>query len=404
LNLKLNVVMHKLFIAITFLAFSTAINAQSWTQVADLPNGRHHPVTFSLNGKGYAVTGTRSNILATDDFFMYDPVADEWTTLIDFPGAERSFSIGTTYNGKAYMAFGANNFSLLNDLWQYDPVSDQWTQLASCPCAGRRHPSLIAANNKLYAGLGDNGQVNFNDWWMYDIATNQWTQLPNLPGPPRHHPFHFEANGNVYTGMGHGGPNIYGDWYKLDTATNSWTIMTPFPGEHRVAGTQFNHNGYGYVLSGDGDNHSFMTTGEFWRYNPGSDTWLQLDPHPGFSRWAPGSFVIDDVVYFFGGLNRVTSQYPDDTWKYDIVANTIGVDDNPMAQVNFYPNPANDYIVVEGVSELTVLSIFSLTGENLYEETIVTDQKIDISSFRSGIYLLKVVSNNASRVERILVN
>ena len=189
--------MTRLLSLFSLLALTLTLSAQSWVQVADMPNGRHHPVTFSLNGKGYAVTGTRPNQLATDDFFRYDPDSNAWTTLIDFPGASRSFAIGTTYNGKAYMAFGANNFGLLNDLWEYDPVTDQWAQLASCPCAGRRHPSFIAANNKLYAGLGDNGQVNFKDWWMYDMASNQWTQLPDLPGPPRHHPFHFEANGTV---------------------------------------------------------------------------------------------------------------------------------------------------------------------------------------------------------------
>jgi N-acetylneuraminic acid mutarotase len=395
--------MTKFLSALSLFALSLTMSAQGWVQVADMPNGRHHPVTFSLNGKGYAVTGTRPNQLATDDFFRYDPDSNAWTTLIGFPGAARSFSIGTTYNGKAYMAFGANNFGLLNDLWEYDPITDQWNQLASCPCAGRRHPSLIAANNKLYAGLGDNGQVNFKDWWMYDMATNQWTQLPDLPGPARHHPFHFEANGNVYAGMGHGGPNIYGDWYMLDTATNSWSTMTPFPGEHRVAGTQFDHGDFGYVLSGDGDNHSYMLTGEFWRYNPNNDTWLELDPHPGYSRWAPGSFVINDVVYFFGGLNRVTSQYPSDVWKYDINANSVRIDENQLNAISLYPNPANNFVTWENDESITTIIIMNTIGQAIASVPSST-QRLDVRSWESGLYLVQFMAGDELvKTEKLIV-
>jgi N-acetylneuraminic acid mutarotase len=395
--------MIKFLATLSLFALSLTISAQSWVQVDDIPNGRHHPITFALNGKGYAVTGTRPNVIATDDFFMYDPATDQWTTLIDYPGPDRSFGIGTTYNGKAYMGFGLNSTTLLNDLWMYDPNTDQWTQLASCPCSGRRHPAFVASNNKIYMGLGDNVSGDLSDWWMYDITTNQWTQLPDLPGPARHHPFHFEANGQVYAGMGHSGPAIYGDWYKMDTATNTWSTMAPFPGEHRVAGTQFSHNGYGYVLSGDGDNHSFMLTGEFWRYNPNNDTWLELDPHPGYSRWAPGSFVINDVVYFFGGLNRVTSQYPNDTWKYDINANTINIEEEKLASISVFPNPARDMITWEADESITGITIMNALGQIVLAADNTTKQ-LNISNWDAGLYLVQFMAGDELvKTEKLIV-
>ncbi len=80
--------------------------------------------------------------------------------------------------------------------------------------------------------------------------------------------------------------------------------MNDFPGESRVAGTQFSHDGYGYILSGDGDDHDYLETGEFWQYNPADDSWSQLPSHPGLSRWAPGSFIIDGKVYLVQGQER----------------------------------------------------------------------------------------------------
>ena len=36
-----------------------------------------------------------------------------------------------------------------------------------------------------------------------------------------------------------------------------------------------------------------METGEFWAYDPVSNTWEARPDHPGQSRWAPASFIID---------------------------------------------------------------------------------------------------------------
>jgi N-acetylneuraminic acid mutarotase len=391
-------------ITIFFVAlfFSSALLAQSWVSVAAIPNGRHHPVTFSLNGKGYSVTGTRSNNQPTDDFYVYDPALDTWSTLSDFPGAARSFAIGATYNGLAYMGFGASTTQYLNDIWSYDPNTNQWSQLASCPCSARRHPAFIAFNNKIYMGLGDNGNSDLKDWWVYDIALDAWTQIADLPGPARHHPFHFSAGGEVFAGMGHGGPVIYKDWYKLDTATNAWVATLQFPGEARVAGTQFSNDGVGYVLSGDGDNHNFMATGEFWSYNPNTDTWTQKTPHPGNSRWAPGSFVIDNVAYFFGGYNRANGQYPTDLWKYDLLG-SIGIDEDASLTLNVYPNPASEYLTWKADERINQVMVLNSLGQ----EIIVSSRNaetIDVSTWQSGLYFIQFYANDELiRTEKIMV-
>ena len=174
--------MKKLILAALAL-FSTASFAQTWTPMASAPVGRHHPISFSLNGKGYAITGTLPSNQPTDDAYEYDPVANSWTTLPDFPGQARSFGIGTTANGKAYLGFGATTTQYLKDFWSYDPTDGTYTQLANCGCSGRRHPAMINVGDRIYVGLGDDASGNRKDWWMYNIPNNTWTQISNLPGP-----------------------------------------------------------------------------------------------------------------------------------------------------------------------------------------------------------------------------
>jgi len=54
--------------------FNFSLFAQGWDEIADMPSGKHHPVTFSLDGYGYAVTGWDEQIGPSDDFTDMTPV------------------------------------------------------------------------------------------------------------------------------------------------------------------------------------------------------------------------------------------------------------------------------------------------------------------------------------------
>ncbi|MFT5072060.1 MAG: N-acetylneuraminic acid mutarotase [Chitinophagales bacterium] len=381
---------------VALVCLTSTLFAQTWEQQGDALVGRHHPISFSLDGKGYAITGTLISGQPTDDAYEYDPVTDTWTSIADFPGTARSFGIGTVTNNIAYLGLGATNNQYLNDFWSFEPSTGTWTQLANCGCSGRRHPAMIATATKVYVGLGDDATGNLKDWWMYDIAANSWTQLADLPGVIRHHPFMFNAGGEVFAGMGHGN-SIYKDWYKLDTLANTWTAMNDFPGEARVAGTQFSYNGLGYVISGDGDNHDFMQTGEFWEYTPATDSWEELPPHPGISRWAPGSFTIDNDVYFFGGQNRQTNAFPSDVWKYSLPAAPgppviSGIADQVLANTFVYPNPSNGVIFWKNDESVNEVKVYNTLGK-LVLSSAAEGKQLDAQELNSGIYIVQFYSN-----------
>jgi len=389
--------MKKIYLIAVNLLFVTLCFGQTWEGKAELPNneGRHHPVTFGIGDFGYATTGTSATSQVTKDLYKYDPATDSWTQLNDFAGEARSFAIGAPYNGKAYMGFGLSLTTFLNDLWEFDPATETWTQLASCPCAGRRHPALIIRDDRIFVGLGDGAAGNLNDWWSYDMNTDSWTQQPSLPGPVRHHPFMFTAGDHVYAGMGHGGNNIYKDWYEFDITTDTWTQMQDFPGEARVAGTQFDMGGYGFVLSGDGDDHSFMGEGEMWKYDPFNDDWEQLPSHPGISRWAPGSFTINNTVYFIGGQNRISQFINGDMWSFDIApaASTpeIEVTENTFSA---YPNPTANILNFTNSTKINSVKVFDISGKMVLQSNLIGSSNIDLSDLSKGLFILEITTTN----------
>ena len=302
--------------------------SQSWVQHSIFPfQGVHHPITFSYGQFGFVVAGSN-----TDHVYKYDENNGNWSQLSDFPGGKRGYAYGVAVGDKAYIGFGSDlNGMYPIDWWEYNMISDIWTQKANFPNIGRNHPAMVNVGDKIFIGCGSNNTGNLGDWWEYDIPNDVWQQKIDLPANDRHHPFYFGIGNYAYVGFGHGsviGPgsnpnsnsNIYNDFYRYDPSNDSWLQLSDFPSESRVAGTQFAYNGKGYILSGDGDNHGPLDSGEFWEYETSNDSWLQLNSHPGDAIWAPGNFVIDCNVYFLLGQNNNTapSTYVGNIYQYKL--------------------------------------------------------------------------------------
>ncbi len=400
--------MKGLFVSMFFFSLIMASYAQEWTEMTSLPsevNGRHHPVTFSNGIYGYYLTGGNTVTEAENDFYRYNSEEDSWEILDDFPGLARGFSIGAQTDTKGYVGFGAGVNGILGDLWEFDFATQQWTELAECPCDPRTHPAFLSSNDgKLYVGLGG-GNGNKNDWWSYDIATNTWEQKADFPGAVRHHPFQFTIGEYMYVGMGHGNDDIFNDLYRYDASSDSWDEMSSLPGEGRVAGTQFSHDGKGYVLSGDGDDHWLMEEGEFWEYTPETDEWSQLLSHPGNSRWAPGSFVIENTIYLTSGYQYETGLYINDLVAFNLDPET-SVEDIGFPENDFFvfPNPVKESIQLSGAFQnLNIEQIDLLSANGTLLTSVKGIEQLSFINIQNGSYILQIFSDEALIQRKLVV-
>lgn len=309
-NTHMNTINYLLLLTLILLTFSLSshLQAQEWELINNVPSQLRddHHNGFGYNGKGYIIDGSGSRRV-----WEYSPDTDTWVRLADFPGPSREIAIGDDWNGKYYYGFGVGG-TYLNDLWEFNPVDTSWTQLPSCPCQGRSHPALIAHNDKVFMGTGTSFSGDLDDWWEYDMITQEWTQKEDIPGGNRHHPFQFAIDNYVYVGGGH-----RTNWVRYDIETSMLNPIDNTP-SGRVAGSQFSYDGWGFLLGGDTASHSNVPVSQsFMAYDPQLEEWMYLPSLPRGSRWAPGSFIIDDVVYFFGGLSD-TFGYDATMWKFDL--------------------------------------------------------------------------------------
>ena len=404
-------------------------NSLVWEARAEFPGGgRHHPIMFANATHGFLLSGSTMEASYTSDLWMYEAETDIWTDLSGtdsaFPGAPRSFGYGVAStsdcgNSKVYLGFGAGEGQQrFNDWWEFDMSTHNWKRLMDFPGEPRRHPAMnfVEPLGEIHVGLGDGYFGNYNDYWSYDIHNDDWRQLDDFPSTERHHPFYFAIDTDSYVGLGHSSAETFieRDWYRYDALENTWFRQEDFASyaldtldtgvavttEARVAGTEFSVSGscgsdrtLGFVLSGDGDNHGTIESGEFHVFDPTENAiWHSLPPHPGFSRWAPGSFVLQGSsrAYFFGGYDREQQILFSDLWTIDLsplfAEDSLPIDNDPVLPDNtgFLASSVEEDDSFDGVEEDSmpinnnpVLSENDSTSESSLEPTPEKDSNFD---------------------------
>lgn len=82
-----------------------------------------------------------------------------------------------------------------------------------------------------------------------------------------------------------------------------------------------------------------------------------------------------------------------------------GIEEMQAAQHRAYPNPANDIIFINlnHPTESTTLTLFSTTGQVVWEGSATQNTSINTASLPAGTYLLQILNNGKSSWERIQI-
>jgi hypothetical protein len=83
-------------------------------------------------------------------------------------------------------------------------------------------------------------------------------------------------------------------------------------------------------------------------------------------------------------------------------------DNNPTKAPIIYPNPVQNRIHIEGYSETTIrkVGLFEITGKKVFEQEVSVYNglsTLDIGRLSSGIYIIEVVDDGKSYLEKIMI-
>jgi WD40 repeat protein len=106
---------------------------------------------------------------------------------------------------------------------------------------------------------------------------------------------------------------------------------------------------------------------------------------------------LDTAIYLIGDTSNYGLPNLLDSYAYtnSEVNCTLGISEElDETEVSVYPNPANSCLTIQAAAKIDQIKIFDLNGKLVYSKSELDNEilHIDISTFESGIYLLKTTS------------
>jgi uncharacterized repeat protein (TIGR01451 family) len=199
------------------------------------------------------------------------------------------------------------------------------------------------------------------------------------------------------------------DLYEYDPLADNWTQKSSIPvNQGRYATTGFGIDNYGYILGGEGTN-PLITYDEFWRYDPSSDSWLELPGYGGGGQNYLRSFVIDTVCYagkgqlwsFSPGCGNVIARVCKDFNQNC----TFDSDELSFENVSIWIEPAGILLNTNIIGEITNCDIqlpdgtYTLQAQSSVADWEITCQNLDTIQILNGEILNPAVFTYYSDLE-----
>lgn len=99
---------------------------------------------------------------------------------------------------------------------------------------------------------------------------------------------------------------------------------------------------------------------------------------------------LDNSLFSGDNLYRLKMIDRDETFAYSRIQRLFF-----NSTIIFYPNPVNDYLIIKGGSSMRI-NIVDNAGRLLYDSEVASTESIDMSSFSTGIYMVKLFNSDGS--------
>lgn len=259
--------------------------------------------------KFYIAGGSTATVTYSTDSFAYDIPTNTWTQTANLNNG-RFGHAGAVCDGKFYIFGGriSPSGSVSASVEEYNPNTNSWSLKTSMP-ATRYAAAATTIGSKIYVygGTVDGSNAGAaNTCYEYTPATNTWATKATMPARRTALYNGFTVNNKAYAVCGNTtAGTVTQTVYEYNPATNSWATKNNFPGTAREWINAFNLNNYGYVLAGSRPPGSFPGDyfDDMWKYNGNTDSWEEVEPSNAgvLRRYGFTGNTSDGLVALYGG-------------------------------------------------------------------------------------------------------
>ncbi len=362
----------------------------TWSASGDMQVPRAYFASVILdNGKVLAIGGANGQDYdGMRSCELYDPASGQWT-YTDSTITQRSFHDAVKLNdGRVLIAGGAYADE---EAEIYDPASSTWSATGNLNNVYGTYLSLVLlSNGNVLATGGSEAEI-------YDPPTGQWTAVPGgTVHPESNHSSVLLNNGNVL---------LVSEYCEIyDAGTNSFST-TDAPEISRQYNPAIKLDNGNVLVFGWGEFFSFTDTKAIEVYNVSTGQWFVPQ---AYDEYAVNRYTIHKLqngkILAVAGVNPAIAC---DSSYLITESGGSAIESIKFAiEVSVYPNPASEQVIIESLSEnISSIIIHDLLGKEILRMEEMNDQKISVSldGISSGVYLVKIVTDEGEVVKKIVV-
>ncbi len=163
--------------------------------------------------------------------------------------------------------------------------------------------------------------------------------------------------------------------------------VAAFDGDKMIGSIKISSN---YVF--DNELPVFSTLYEGKGYTAGNQLMLKI--------WNNVSNDIENVSFTMDNISKAYTEkvYPNEDGQFSIVNITKSTVKENL--ITIYPNPAENVINISSQSQIIKVSIISFVGQIVYQGNSTV---INTDNFKSGVYIIKVETNESSIIKKITI-
>ncbi len=300
--------------------------ADNWTTVSttNRPQSTYGGESTVWTGSKMIVWGGYGG---TNSGSRYDPVSNTWSSMTTTGAPSARFAASTIWTGGEMVLWGGRynlTTNYFNDGGKYNPYSDSWAAISTTNAPQEAvGAGGVWSGSELLVWGGQNTTGNLNTGGRYNVNSDSWTLMTTTNAPTRRATFGMQWTGSkaiVMAGFATG-TNDTNSGGIYDPETNSWTATTTtgaprYRYEYASAWTGSSYIVWGGITLGSGASN--LNTGGL--YNPVSNSWVELTSigaapgDPGLRGtvgvWTGRSFIV------FGGRDYNGTAYTNTGGQY----------------------------------------------------------------------------------------
>jgi hypothetical protein len=273
---------------------------------------------------------------------------------------------------------------------------------------GTGHPATVAPWSENF------NQINDGSGWSLEIGQPGGWALMSTDGGLTDQGSDIWNAWSLNPGIAPGDSNVpgYEDAYTLyhdDDETNgagnvdNW-IITPFLDCTELSTPTLSFVEYQTYNDSWHVFHGVYYSEDYDGTNKETATWTELQTGPApFNEPTTREFSIPATTT--GIAWRYQGDYADNWFVDDVaIGDELSTIDAEILDMRIYPNPVDgNYVTIQSPAQgLKEIEVFTLTGRKILQ-TVLTDDQLDVSSFNSGFYMVKVTINGQSKLSKLVV-